>query len=84
MADVEYTLSALSIDISRGGTVDDPTMTIVLNYTARGTTYEITAPDILNDDIRDLLTRVGFAVSNERVFSLLTGGDDFITNLIRA
>ena len=82
MADVEKTVTALSVAVTKGGTEAEPNMTVVVNYTVGGTTNKVTAPDILDDDIRRLLSCFEYSVAREKLFAILAGGEDFTITLI--
>lgn len=79
MADHEFSLTKLSVDVSN---VDDA-MTAVVNWTVAGETYKVTAPAVSGDEIRQLLARLGYAVSRHPLATALVGGDTFTVELIK-
>ncbi|KKL77692.1 hypothetical protein LCGC14_2032330 [marine sediment metagenome] len=79
MADFEYALTKLSIDVSRPA---DDTTTAVVNFTVAGETYKVTVPAVPHDQIRQLLSRIGYAVSRDQLAPKLAGGDTFSVELI--
>lgn len=79
MADHEHTLTKLSVDISSA----DDAMTAVVNWTAAGETYKVTLPAVSHDEMRQILARIGYALSGDPELTRIVGGNAFTVGLIR-
>lgn len=89
MADHEFVLEKLSIDVSNANAdPEDPdpanpaNMTAVVNWTVAGETYKVTLPAMLHDEIRQLLSRFDYEIARHKTATTLVGGDAFTVELI--
>ncbi len=84
MADHVYALTKLSVDVSCPDVPDpeDATMTSVVNFTVAGETYKVTVPAVPHDQLRQLLSRLGYAVARDQRAAKLAGGSTFTVDLI--
>ena len=78
MADHEFSLTKLSVEVSNA----EDKLTAVINFTVADETYKVTLPDSPHDDIRQFLSRLGYAVSRSHQATDLVGGDSFTVDLI--
>ena len=82
MADHEFTLTRLSIDVANTGDGIDRKMTAIISFTSAVETWQITLPDMLHDEIRHLLAQFQRGVSGDRVVAGLVESENFTVNLI--
>lgn len=82
MADHEFTLTALSVRVVSSGEDMARKVTVTVNFTKAGDTFKVTLPEMLHDNVRQILSQFMRDISVETHAAVLTESDNFITNLL--
>ena len=82
MADFTFTLTKLSVHCVSSGDGMSRKMTATVSFTKGGETFDVVMPDMLHDEMRDVMNQVQYALSVETYPSGLAEGEDFTVELI--
>lgn len=82
MADHEFIVTKLSVNIASTGVGSARKMTATINFTKAGQTFSVILPGMLHDEVRHFVAQFARDISPEPYPAILAGSGNFTTALI--